>query len=156
MKRPGFINYLIGVGIWQIFVISLYWTLWFVAPEVVQIFPPQSPEYPAYIVFQHAFLLADAWLVGTCIALIIGLWKMQDWWMFFGLLNAGGLFFLGSMDLLYDLQHSVFVPMTGEGAIELAIVLMVFGLTLINLTIFWRHRGMLFTASPRVKAQAGV
>jgi hypothetical protein len=140
MKRPWFINYWIGAGLWEIVATALYWTLWFTAPDLVQTFPPQSSQYPGYITFEQAFLLADSWLIISSLIFVIGLWKMRDWGLFFALLNAGSLMFLGSMDLLYDLQHSVFVPFTLGGAIELFIVITVFGFNAFNLGFFWKHR----------------
>ncbi len=143
MKRPWFINYWIGAGIWEIFATSLYWILWFTAPDLVQTFTPQSPEYPGYIIFEQAFLLADSWLILSSLIFVMGFWKMRDWGLFFGLLNGGSLVFLGSMDLLYDLQHSVFVPFTVGGAIELFIVISVLGINAFDLILFWINRGAL-------------
>jgi hypothetical protein len=140
VKRPWFINYWIGAGVWEILATALYWTMWFTAPGVVQTFPPQSPQYSGYVTFEQAFLLADSWLILSSLIAVVGLWKMRDWGLFFALLNAGSLVFLGSMDLLYDLQHAVFVPFTLGGGIELFIVLSVFGINTFDLVFFWTHR----------------
>ena len=146
MKRPWFINYWIGAGIWEIVATTLYWTLWFTVPDAVQTFSPPSPQYPGYVTFEQAFLLADSWLIIFQSDHGDRSRKMRDWGLFFGLLNGGSLVFLGSMDLLYDLQHAVFVPLTMGGAIELLIVLSVFGLDAFGLGYFWTHRRALVEA----------
>jgi hypothetical protein len=144
MKRPWFVTYFLCIVLWQVFAILAYWVLWFAAPDVVQTFPPQSPEYPSYVVFEQAFILADALLVFSAIIGITGLWRKRPWGYFVLMLNAGGLLYLGSMDLLYDLEHSVFVPMSTGGAVELAIVLMVWLLGSFNIWLFWTKRAYLF------------
>jgi hypothetical protein len=132
--------WLIGIGLFAAVVIPLYWVLWFCVPEVIQVFPPGSPEYPAYATYEEAFLLADAWLALSALIGTIGMWKRREWGLLFMLLAGGSAIFLGLMDLLYDLQHAVFVPLTAEAAVELGIVAVVLGVGSTVIVLAWRHR----------------
>jgi hypothetical protein len=44
------------------------------------------------------------------------------------------------MDLLYDLQHAVFAPLTAEAAVELGIVALVLGVGSAVIVLAWRLR----------------
>jgi uncharacterized membrane protein (DUF2068 family) len=79
--------------------------------------------------------VAIAALVG-----VIGLWKMKDWGFLSMLLAAGGAFFLGLEDLLFDLENNMFVPFNGASGIELAIVLVIMALGPIMTVLLWKHR----------------
>jgi hypothetical protein len=119
-------------------VIPLYWALWFLAPTATQNFAPGSPEYPAYVTFEQAFPLADAWLAIAALCGAIGLLKMREWGLLFMLLGGGSAIFLGLMDLLYDLEHGVFVPLTSAAATELTIVVLELGLGVSAILLGWR------------------
>jgi hypothetical protein len=54
--------------------------------------------------------------------------------------TAGAAVFLGLMDLLYDLQHAMFVPLTAEAAIEPIIVLLTLSLGPLITALLWRRR----------------
>lgn len=140
MKRPAGINIVIGFGIFTFLAISAYWYAWSFAPQVVQARLPGDPEYACYVVFEQAFPLADAFVALAALAGVIGLLKMRDWGLLCMLLAAGGAIFLGLEDLLYDLQHEMFVPFSGAAAIELAIVLVIMALGPIMTTLLWKHR----------------
>ena len=137
MKRTWRINWLIGFGLLAVVLVPLYWILWFASPETIQTFAPGSPEYPAYVTFEQAFILADSWLAFSALIGVVGVLRMRRWGVLFMLLAGGSAIFLGLMDLLYDLQHSVFVPLTSEAAIELAIVGMLLGLGTCVIILSW-------------------
>ena len=56
------------------------------------------------------------------------------------MLAAGGALFLGLEDLLFDLQHKMFVPFGGAALIELAIVLVIMTLGPAMTILLWKHR----------------
>ena len=56
------------------------------------------------------------------------------------MLGAGGAIFLGLMDLLYDIEHHMFVPLNAETTIELIIVIVTLSLGPIMATLLWRRR----------------
>ncbi len=140
MKRPTGINASIGIGIFAIFAFSAYWYAWFLAPDVVQARVPGDPDYAVYVGYEEAFILPDAFVTIATLVGIVGLWKMRDWGFLSTLLAAGGAIFLGLEDLLFDLQHAMFVPLNQAGAIELIIVLMLMSLGPVLVLLLWRHR----------------
>ena len=144
MKSPPSINIVIGLGLFAAGSIILYWTLWFLAPDLIQARHPGAPGYEIYVHFEQAFILADGWLALAALIGAIGLWKMRDWGFLFMLLAGGAAIFLGLMDLLYDLQHTMFVPLTGEAAIELVIVALLLCLGPLMIVLLWRKRGLFF------------
>jgi len=140
MKRPGEVNFVIGIGIFAVAAIILYWVTWFAAPEFIQARAPEAPDYQIYVNFEQAFPLADGWLAIAALIGIIGLWKMRDWGFLFMLLAGSSAIFLGLMDLLYDLEHAMFVPLTAEAATELAIVILLLALGPLMIVLLWRNR----------------
>lgn len=139
MERPRDTNVLIGLGIVTVMAVLLYWLTWFAAPDLIQSRPPSAPDYATYVNFEQAFPLADGWLALSALVGVIGLWKMRDWGFLFMLLAGGAAIFLGCMDLLYDLEHGMFAPLTPEAGIELAIVIATLALGPLVIVLAWRH-----------------
>ena len=142
MQRPFGVNFVIGFAILIVVVIVFFWTTWFLAPEMIQARSPDAPDYQIYVSFEQAFILADCWVAISLLIGLAGLWRMRDWGFLFTLLAGGGGIFLGLMDLLYDLQHGMFVPFTAEAATELIIVVLTLSLTPLAIYLLWRHRRM--------------
>lgn len=140
MKRSKDINIVIGIGIFTILAMSAYWYAWYFAPEVVQARTPLDPDYAVYIGYEQAFPLPDLFVTLACAVGVVGLWKMRDWGFLAMLLAAGGAIFLGFEDLLYDLQHNMFVPFNGAAGIELAIVLVIMALGPAMTILLWKNR----------------
>ena len=140
MKRSKDINIVIGIGIFTILAMSAYWYAWYFAPEVVQARTPLDPDYAVYIGYEQAFPLPDLFVTLACAVGVVGLWKMRDWGFLAMLLTAGGAIFLGFEDLLYDLQHNMFVPFNGAAGIELAIVLVIMALGPAMTVLLWKNR----------------
>ena len=140
MKRSKDINIVIGIGIFTILAMSAYWYAWYFAPEVVQARTPLDPDYAVYIGYEQAFPLPDLFVTLACAVGVVGLWKMRDWGFLAMLLTAGGAIFLGLEDLLYDLQHNMFVPFNGAAGIELAIVLVIMALGPAMTILLWKNR----------------
>lgn len=131
---------MIGIGIFAVIAIAAYWAAWFLAPELVQSRTPADPDYAVYVAYEEAFPLPDAFVALAAFVGVIGLWKMRDWGLLAMLLAAGGAIFLGLEDLLFDLQHGLFVPFSGAAAIELAIVLVLLALGPAMTILLWRQR----------------
>lgn len=140
MKRPANINIVIGIGIFTVVAMIAYWFAWFVTPEVVQARTPADSDYAIYVAYEQAFPLPDAFVTLAALVGVIGLWKMRDWGFLSMLLAAGGAFFLGLEDLLFDLQHNMLIPFTGAAGIELAIVLVIMALGPTMTVLLWKHR----------------
>lgn len=140
MKRSKDINIVIGIGIFMILAMTAYWYAWYFAPEVVQARTPLDPDYAVYIGYEQAFPLPDLFVTLACAVGVVGLWKMRDWGFLTMLLAAGGAIFLGLEDLLYDLQHNMFVPFNGAAGIELAIVLVIMALGPAMTVLLWKNR----------------
>ncbi len=132
------IKILIALAFVPVLLVPTYWTLWFLAPSDIQNFQPGSPEYAAYVTFEQAFLLADGWLALAALAGSIGLIMKRRWGLLCVLLAGSSAIYLGLMDLLYDLQHSVFVPLTVNAATELAIVALSLSLGITAIVLSWR------------------
>jgi hypothetical protein len=58
------------------------------------------------------------------------------------LLGAGAGFYLGGMDVLFDLEHGIWTK-GANGVVELAINVVTFVAALALSTWSWRHRGAL-------------
>jgi len=140
MKRPHEINIVIGIGVFAITVITAYWITWFTAPELIQSRTPEALDYQVYVNFEQAFPLADGFIAIAALIGVIGLWRMKSWGFLSMMLAAGGAIFLGLMDLLYDIQHSMFVPLNAETTIELIIVILTLSLGPIMTALLWRRR----------------
>ena len=90
--------------------------------------------------YELAFPLPDAVFAIAALAGVIGLLKNKDWGFLSMLVMAGGLFFLGLEDLLFDLENNMFVPFNGAAGIELAIVIVIMSLGPVMTALLWKHR----------------
>ncbi len=146
MKRPAGINAAIGIGIFAVIAITLYWFLWFAVPGVVQSRMPPDPAYAVYAGYELAFPLPDAFAALAALVGVIGLWRLRPWGLFSMLLGAGACFFLGLEDLLFDLENGLFFPFSAAAAIELAIVLLILSLGPLLTILLWKNRRLLINA----------
>jgi hypothetical protein len=140
MKRSRDINIVIGIGIFAFVAIVAYWFFWFAVPGVVQARTPADPDFAVYSGYELAFPLPDAFVAIAALVGVIGLRKMKDWGFLSMLLAAGGAFFLGLEDLLFDLENHMFAPFDGAAVIELAIVLVIMALGPTMTVLLWKHR----------------
>jgi hypothetical protein len=79
MKRPIAINIVIGIGIFAILAIVLYWYAWFLAPSVVRARTPTDPDYAIYMGYEQAFPLPDLFVAIASLMGVLGLWRLRDW-----------------------------------------------------------------------------
>jgi hypothetical protein len=140
MPRTRAVNLLIGLGLFAAAAISAYWAAWVFAPDLVQSRSPADADYAIYVAFEQAFPLADGFLAVVALAGAVGLWKMRAWGFLCMLVAGGAALFLGCMDLLYDLEHRMFTPLTAEALIELGIVTLVWLLGLVVIGVTWHER----------------
>ena len=140
MKRSSDINIVIGIGIFAFVAIAAYWFFWFAVPGVVQSRMPGDPGFAVYSGYELAFPLPDAFVAIASLVGVLGLRKIKDWGFLSMLLAAGGAFFLGLEDLLFDLENNMFMPFNGAAGIELAIVLVILSLGPTMTVLLWKHR----------------
>jgi len=134
MRRviPAMLVVAIGVDI-------VYWALWFTDRDSIA-----SRHTSAYYDFENAFPLADLWLGVACVAALVTFVRRQPAALFWLLAAGAAGLYLGSMDLLYDLEHGIFAEGAG-GAIEAVIVALTWAFSLTALIWSWRHRGELLS-----------
>ena len=97
----------------------------------------------AWFAWEMSFPLADAWMAVTAILGAVGLWRMRPTGLLFGLVSGGAMVFLGLMDVLFFLQNGLYLPLTGEVAVELFIHIWTAALGLFAIAYIWVRRGLL-------------
>lgn len=140
MNRSRDINIVIGIGIFAVIAIAAYWITWFAAPQFIQSRTPDAPDYAIYVNFEQAFPMADGYVAVAALIGVVGLWQMKPWGFLSMMLAGGGALFLGLIDLLYDLEHQMFIPLTAESLIELIIVIITLSLGPIMTALLWKRR----------------
>jgi len=118
-----------------------YWTIWFTHRDWVA-----SDTTAAYIAFENAFPLADAWIGLTCIFAFLALGRRHPTALLW-LVAAGsaGLYLFG-MDVLYDLQNGIYGKGAG-GIIEAGINIITLAFSLIALRWAWTRRNALLAGT---------
>ncbi len=111
-----------------------YWTLWITVRDVVA-----SDTTEAYYEFEQAFPLADLWLLVLIVGGFLAVLRRRPAALFWLLVGGGAGIYLGCMDVLYDVEHSIFTSGAG-GAIEAVIVTATFVLSISLLRWSWRRR----------------
>jgi hypothetical protein len=118
-----------------------YWVTWYAGGRELL----ASAHTPEYFAFESAFPAADAWLA-LC-ALIAGVQLLRGrpsatYWLF---LTAGCGYYLGLLDVLFDLENGIYrVPRGGDPVavgIEIAINILTFATVSVSLWWAWRNRG---------------
>lgn len=124
---------LVGLVIGAVLDIA-YWALWFTARDVVA-----SETTEAYYDFENAFPLADLWLLVLIVGGFVAVLRRRQSALFWLLVGGGAGVYLGCLDLLYDVEHSIFTSGAG-GVIEAGIVTATFVLSISLLRWSWRRR----------------
>ena len=121
--------------------IVAYWTIWYAGGRDLL----ASAHTSEYLTFENAFPAADVWLA-LCAA-IAGVQLLRGrssaiYWLF---LTAGAGFYLGLMDVLFDVENGVYLAANGGDpvavGIEVAINILTFTLSAYVLWWAWRNRG---------------
>jgi hypothetical protein len=114
---------------------AAYWTIWFTNRDWIA-----SEHSQAYYDFENAFPLADLWLgIAALLALVTLVRRRPSALLWLIATGAAGLY-LGSMDLLYDLEHNIFGK-GGGGAFEAVIVVLTWVFSITLLRYAWTRRG---------------
>ncbi|GAB2506750.1 hypothetical protein GCM10027167_04070 [Nocardia heshunensis] len=119
-------------------ILAAYWVLWFTARGAVA-----SNNRTAYIEFENAFPLADAWL-GLCVlAAAVALINRHPTALLWLLAGGGSAVYLFCMDALYDVEHGIWCRSGAGGFIELGINVITLAVGAGLLRWSWRRRAAL-------------
>jgi hypothetical protein len=128
---------------------AAYWTIWFTRRDWIA-----SEHTSAYYDFENAFPLADLWLGLACVLALVTLVRRRpSAFLWLVATGAAGLY-LGSMDLLYDVEHGIFAK-GGGGAFEAVIVGVTWVFSITVLRFAWTHRGELLAGDRDVPVDSG-
>jgi hypothetical protein len=126
-----------GVLVAAAALVVAYWVLWAVHRSLVA-----SETGRAYVQFEDAFPLADAWLVVCLVAGAHALVTLRRTALFWLVAGGGAGLYLFAMDVLYDLQHGIW-GRGPNGVVELGINVLTLGLSLFVLRWAWIRRDAL-------------
>jgi len=115
-------------------VIAAYWVDFFTTGDV------KTSDQQAYIDFEKAFVIADAYLVAVGLVAAHYLSRGRSEAVPTGIATGSALTFLGLMDLAYNLQHRKFSDRTPEMALETTIVAVSLTLGPYTMLRMWRAR----------------
>jgi len=92
-----------------------------------------------YVGFQKAFPTADLWTAACALIGAIGLLSGQTYGLFFALLTASSLIFLGLMDVTFNIQNNLYrlVGTSGQMKFELFINSWTLGLGIALIVFLW-------------------
>jgi hypothetical protein len=122
-------------GLWFATALNLlYWVLFFTTGQV------QSSQDAVYLGFESAFPAADAWLGMASVACAEGLRRRRAWAVFYGIAAGSAFIYLGLMDTLYNLEHGMYLHLSGEMLIEIGINIACFAFGPFLMRYVWRHR----------------
>jgi hypothetical protein len=114
--------------------IAAYWISFFSGGEV------HASSDPCYLAFERNFPLPDGF-VGLCAVLCAeGLRRRAAWALLYGLLAAGGFFFLGFIDVAYNLWNDMYRSIDAPMAAEIAINAFSLGFAAWLSAFLWRER----------------
>ncbi|GAA3512453.1 hypothetical protein GCM10022234_03790 [Aeromicrobium panaciterrae] len=116
-----------------------YWSVWFTQRSWVE-----SDTTQAYVAFENAFPLADAWLGVTCVLAFIALGRRSPTALLWLIAADSAGMYLFCMDVLYDLQNGIYGKGSG-GVIEAGINLITLAFSLAALRWAWARRDELLT-----------
>jgi hypothetical protein len=111
-----------------------YWTIWFTNRAWIE-----SDTTQAYVEFENAFPLADAWLGLTCILAFVALGRRSPTALLWLIAAGSAGMYLFGLDVLYDLENGIYTEGSG-GIIEGAINLITLAFSVIALRWAWTRR----------------
>ena len=123
---------------------AAYWSIWFTQRDWIA-----SEHTQAYYDFENAFPLADLWLGIACLLALVALVRRRPTALLWLVATGAAGLYLGSLDLLYDLEHNIFTR-GGGGAFEAVIVAITWVFSVIVLRYAWTRRGELLAGDPGV------
>src|SRR4030042_4750344 len=92
-----------------------------------------------YIRFQKAFPPADLWMAACAVVGSVGILTEHAYGLLFALLAAGGLIFLGLMDVTFNIQNRLYrlLATSNEMRFELLVNLLTLALGIIVIAYSW-------------------
>ncbi len=123
--------YLLAIGI------VAYWVSFFSGGEV------QATQDDCYIIFQRNFPAPDAMIALCAVICAEGLRRCKEWAVLWGLVAVGGLFFLGLIDIAYNLWNNMYFKVSGEMGAEIFINIFCMGFGAFLMVYLWRNRNRL-------------
>ncbi|MGH8505225.1 MAG: hypothetical protein ACRETM_04585 [Stenotrophobium sp.] len=114
--------------------IVLYWTCYFTGGEV------QASGADCYRAFERNFPLPDGFVALCAVLCALSLRRGDERCLLWGLLTAGGFFFLGFIDIAYNLWNGMYEIFSAAMAAEIVINLFSLGFALWLSVFFWRNR----------------
>lgn len=118
-----------------------YWTIWFTNRTWIE-----SDTTQAYVEFENAFPLADAWLGLTCILAFVALGRRSPTSLLWLIATGSAGMYLFGMDVLYDLKNGIYTEGSG-GIIEAGINAITLAFSVIALRWAWTRRDPLLTGA---------
>jgi len=118
-----------------------YWSIWFTHRSWIA-----SDSTRAYVEFENAFPLADAWLGLTCVLAFVALSRRSATALLWLVAAGSAGMYLFGMDVLYDLENGIYAEGAG-GAIEAGINLITLAFSVIALRWSWSRRDALLSGT---------
>jgi hypothetical protein len=133
-----------GVRIMLVIAVAIdvaYWSIWFTHRSWIE-----SDTSRAYVEFENAFPLADAWLGLTCVLALVALNRRSPTALLWLIAAGSAGMYLFGMDVLYDLENGIYATGAG-GLIEAAINLITLAFSVIALHWSWTRRDALLSGT---------
>ena len=118
-----------------------YWSIWFTHRSWIE-----SDTSQAYVEFENAFPLADAWLGLTCVLALVALHRHSPTALLWLIAAGSAGMYLFGMDVLYDLENGIYTEGVG-GVIEAAINLITLAFSVVALRWAWTRRDALLSGA---------
>jgi hypothetical protein len=114
-----------------------FWIAFFTS-DLVQIDDPQLRE--AYLAFESAFPVPDAYLAVVLIIGGIGLLRGKSYGRLFSFIGGASLVFLGLLDVSFNTQHGIYSLGLDEAVMNLSINLLCLGIGVFLILTIWKSR----------------
>ena len=142
MKRPAGLTVTAVLMLLTAVGTLLFWVTFF-ADLAAQRSGYLASRCNTWFAWEMSFPLADGWMAATAILGAVGLWRMRSAGLLFGLVSGGAMVFLGLMDVLFFLENGLYLPLTGEVAVELFIHIWTSAFGLFAIARIWTQRALL-------------
>lgn len=114
-----------------------FWIAFFTS-DLVQIDDPQIRD--AYLAFESAFPVPDAYLAVVLIIGGIGLLRRESYGRLFSFIGGASLVFLGLLDISFNTQHGIYSLGLDEAVMNLSINLLCLGTGVFLILTIWKYR----------------